>query len=348
MAIGMDVGDQYSHLAGVELGGKVLWRQRIRSTYSGVEKFFSEIPRGTRVVLEAGTHSPWISGILKELGHEAIVANPHQAGRAILANGGKNDDLDSELLGSFGLNSPNLLRPIVHRSPEAQADLAIVRARGGVVEARTKLIQAVRGMVKSSGHRLPVSSAEAFPRKCRELLPERLEPALVPLLETIEVLTQKIRGYDKKVDELSEKYPEISRLRTICGVGPLVAASYVLTLDDPRRFKRSRQVGPYVGLVSRQHESGENSPQLRITKAGDRDLRRLLVISSQYILSKNSEDSDLKRFGLRLAARGGKRAKRQAVVAVARKLAVLMHRLWVAEEVYDPFYSSRKAERLRA
>ena len=348
LAIGVDIGDRLSHVASVRHGGEVLSEGSVKNTPQHMEEFFSEVPKGTRIVLEAGTHSPWISALLEDIGLEVVVANANHAGRAILANGAKNDKLDAILLATFGLSSPSLLRPIQHRNRQAQADLSVIRARDGLVAMRTKAINAVRGMVKSAGARLPACSAEAFHRKVPDHVPDDLKPAVGPVLEAIEQLTQGIRGYDKKVEELGKKYPETERLQRISGVGPLISLAFVLTLEDPKRFKRSRSVGAFVGLVGRQHDSGESSPQLRITKAGDSYLRRLLVTAAQHALNRNGQDCELKRFGLRLAASGGKRGKKRAVVAVARKLAVLMHRLWSSGETYEPFYRSVKRESMSA
>jgi transposase len=157
------------------------------------------------------------------------------------------------------------------------------------------------------------------------------------VLETIASLTHKIRRYERHIEQLaSERYPETCLLRQVSGVGPLTALSFVLTLEDPGRFRRSRSVGAYLGLRQRQSQSGEQDPELRITKAGDHDLRRLLIGSAHYLLGPFGPDTDLRRWGLALAARGKKNAKKRAVVAVARKLAVLLHRLWVTAEVYEP------------
>jgi transposase len=159
---------------------------------------------------------------------------------------------------------------------------------------------------------------------------------LLPVLKQLELLTSQIKEYDRQVEGLGKKYRETEQLRQVNGVGAVTSVAYTLIVDNPDRFKRSRDAGPYLGLVPKQSESGEQSPQLRITKTGDRMLRRLLVGSAQYMLGPFGDDSDLRRFGLAMAARGGKNAKRRAVVAVARKLAVLLHRLWVTGEVYEP------------
>ena len=137
-------------------------------------------------------------------------------------------------------------------------------------------------------------------------------------------------------------YPEALLLQQISGVGPITALAFVLLVEDPRRFEQSREVGAYFGLVPRLDESSDSTPQLRITKAGDELGRRLLVSAAQYILGPFGPECDLRSHGEAIAQRGGKNAKKRAAVAVARKLAVLMHRLWIAKATYDPQYLAKK------
>jgi transposase len=197
-------------------------------------------------------------------------------------------------------------------------------------------------MVKSFGKRLPRCSTESFAKKVRPKLPAALRPALEPILDSIQELSARIRSYEREIERLAEEgYPETQPLRQIKGVGALTALAYVLTLEDPGRFSVSREVGPCLGLLPRRDQSGEHDPQRQITKTGDAFLRRLLVGSAHYILGPFGQDSHLRRWGLRLAERGGKHAKKRAVVAVARKLAVLLHKLWVSGEDYHPFYPAR-------
>jgi transposase len=222
-----------------------------------------------------------------------------------------------------------------------------LRARNALVEARTGLINSVRGLVKSMGARMPECSAESF-AKHGEAIPENLRATLKPLLEQVAALTARIRPYDGQIEIMAQKrYPQSELLRQVKGVGALTAVAYLLTLDDPARFAKSREVGPSLGLVPRPDDSGDRSPQLGITKTGDTMLRRLLVGSAHYILGPFGEDCDLRRLGLKLAARGGKNAKKRAVVAVARKLAVLLHSLWVTGEVYEPL-RNHTAQKSRA
>jgi transposase len=232
---------------------------------------------------------------------------------------------------------PKLLSPVRHRGSQAQADLAVVKARDGAVRARTLLINQVRGLVKAFGARLPKCSAESFSRKVTGSIPDELGPAVSPMLAAIGTLTREIGAYDRQVERIAmERYPQTKLLQQVAGVGPLTALAYVLTIEDPSRFRKSREVGPYLGLVPRRDASGDRDPKLGITKAGDPALRRLLVQAAHYILGPFGPDTDLRRKGIALAASSGSSGKKLAIVSVARKLAILLHRLWVTGEVYEP------------
>jgi transposase len=234
---------------------------------------------------------------------------------------------------------PNLLHPIQHKGEQVQADLALLHSRDLLVRNRSSQINHVRGTVKSLGERLPSCSAECFHKKVVSHIPQELQQSIEPVLELIEQITLQIKKFDQKIEEISkERYPETELLRQVKGVGPLTALAYILTLESPEKFQKSRQVGPYLGLTPRRDQSGETDKQLRITKAGSPFLRKLLINSAQYILGPFGEDCKLQRFGLRLASQGGKNAKRKAVVAVGRKLSVLLHRLWKFGEIYDPLH----------
>jgi transposase len=339
--MGLDLGDRYSQFCLVNRQGEVMERGRVATTATAMRKEFGG-RAAARMALEAGTHSPWVSRLLAELGHEVLVANPRKL-RMIYQSDSKNDRADAETLARVARLDTKLLGPIRHRTQEAQVDLAIIRSRDALIKARTQLINHVRGVMKSVGSRLPKSSSPSFHKKATAgLIPALLESALAPILETLETISEQIKNYDRRIEQLSrEKYPETELLTPVSGIGNLTALTYVLTLEDPERFSQSRAVGSFLGLRPRQADSGKQEPQLRITKAGDPLLRRLLVNSAQYLLGHFGQDCDLRRWGLELAKRGGKSAKKRAAVAVARKLAVLLHRLWNRAEVYDPFYQSR-------
>jgi len=335
LTIGLDLGDRFTEGRVLDASGEVVEAFRVRTTEPALSARLGSF-RPSRVVLEVGTHSPWVSRVVAREGHEPIVANPRRV-RLIAENDAKSDGVDAELLARLGRVDPSLLRPIVHRGAQAQRDRMLIQARDGFVRARTQLVNQVRGLAKALGTRMPSSSTEAFPKRVRATTPLELFPGLAPLLETIDRLTATIRQMDAEIERLCrERYPETELLRQVPGVGAITALYYVLTLEDPSRFARSRSVGAYVGLCPKRRDSGEQRPQLRITKAGDRLLRSLLVRCAHYVLGPFGPDTDLRRAGLRMAERGGQAAKKRAIVATARRLAVLLHRLWTTGEAYEP------------
>jgi len=340
LTFGIDLGDRHSHLCALDEHGTVIEESRLQSTPDGFRLRFAGLPPA-RIALEAGTHSPWASALLRDLSHEVLVANARKV-RSIYANDKKCDEVDAQQLARIARLDPKLLSPIEHRDRETRALLAMLRARSALVDSRTQLVNHVRGCLKSFGTRLPACSTLTFPRRAAWRIPRELRRALVPVLRTIAELTKRIVAFESRIEQNGKsRYPETQRLRQVGGVGPITSLLFVLTLEDPRRFKDSRAVGAYLGLRPGRSQSGGRDPELHITKAGDRDLRRHLVQSAQYILGAFGKDSDLRRFGLALASRGRKSAKKRAVIAVARKLAVLLHRLWITGSDYDPL---RQAE----
>ncbi len=344
MTAGLDLGDKHSYLCLIDQqSGEVMEEGRLRTTPEALRRrFASEQP--LRIAIETGTHSPWVSRLLEECGHEVLVANARKT-RLIYANKRKTDEVDAQNLARLARVDPKLLYPLKHRGEDSQAHLAIIRSRQALVGSRTKLVNHVRGAVKSFGARLPKCPARSFHNRAPEHIPEALRPALGPILEQIGSLTERIRDYDRQLQTLSEEhYPETQLLRQVEGIGPLTALTFVLTLEDPYRFEKSRSVGAYLGLVPATDRSGDSDPQKRISKEGDEMLRKLLVGSAHYVLGPFGSDSDLRRHGEKIASRGGKNAKKRAAVAVARKLAVLLHRLWITAEVYEPLRNTHRRQ----
>ena len=335
LTVGIDLGDRFSHYCILNEESEVIEEGRIATTASALERHFADEKR-LRIALECGTHSPWVSRLLEEMGHEVVVANTRKI-RAITASDSKNDRNDAERLARFAAYDVGLLSPIRHRSPQRQRDLSLLEARDAMVRARTMLVNAARGLVKSTGGRLPKCSTESFAGKAALAVPAGMESAITPLLQQVAALTQQIRSMDRQIAALEKRYPEVARLRTVPGVGPVIAAAYVLTLDSPEAAPTSRAAGAFLGLRPRQSQSGDSDPQHRISKAGNGYLRRLLVQAAQYVLGPFGPDSQLRRWGLRLAGSGGPRGKKRAIVAVARKLAVLLHHLWRSGQSYRPF-----------
>jgi transposase len=342
-SVGIDLGDKKCRFCFLDAKGDIVFEDALSTTQEEFKAYFSSIPKA-RIAIEVGTHSPWICELLETIGHTVYVANPRRM-ESIHKNRRKNDKVDARTLARLVRADPELLYPIRHRGAEVRHDLVLLRARDALVGVRASLINSMRGLVKSVGGRLPKCSVECFPNSVADSIPERLDPALRPMLEQIELLTAKIKKYDQLVEHLvTKKYPETGAPLQVKGVGPVTSLAFVLTIENPERFQKSRDVGAYLGLVPRQDESGDSSPQLRITKTGDVMVRRLLVNCAHFILGPFGEDSDLRRHGLKIAARGGKNAKKRSAVAVARKLGVLLHRLWMTGEVYEPLYNSSRME----
>ena len=339
---GLDLGDRYSYLCLVDTqSGDVVEEGRLRTTPEALRRRFAS-ERPMLIAIETGAHSPWASRVLEECAHEVLVANSRKT-RLIYSNKRKTDEIDAENLARLARLDPRLLYPIKHRDENSQAHLAIIRARQALVGCRAQLVNHARGAVKSFGARLPKCPAASFHKNAAGHIPEALLPALEPVLEQIASLTERIQKYDRKLETISrERYPETDLLRQVEGVGPLTALTFVLTVGDPHRFEKSRSVGAYLGLVPARDQSGERDPQKRITKEGDEMLRKLLVSGAHYILGPFGSDSDLRRHGQKIVSRGGKNAKKRAVVAVARKLAVLLHSLWVTGELYEPLRNAHR------
>ncbi len=343
ITIGMDLGDKFHMAVVFDSDGNELKIVKVTNTKIGISKFFKPY-RSAQVAIEACTHSPWISRLLNEMGLIVYVGNPRKL-RCIWDSIDKSDAKDARMLGMVCRLEPRLLHPIHHRSKQAQADLTTIKSRDMLVRSRTQLINHVRGIVKANGDRLPKCSTASFANRCSDHISNELWSALSPLFEIITQLNQQIKELEREIEQLSiKKYPETKYLRQVPGVGPITALSYVLYIEDPARFNKSRQVGPFLGLTPRRDQSGDVDKKLSITKAGNKYLRHLLVGCAQYIMGPFGPESNLRLHGLAIAARGGKNAKKRAAVAVARKLAVLLHRLWITGKEYEPFYNIQNKE----
>jgi transposase len=337
--VGVDLGDKRSRVCVLDSEGKILDEGSVVTSKAGFEHRFKTM-QSSRVVLETGTHANWVHDLVKQFGHEVIVANARKV-RAISANERKSDEADARMLARLGRMDVALLEPVSVRPEAARQDLTLLRARAALVSARTEIVNSVRGLSKALGHKLTKCSAASLHRHGVDPL---LQVAIEPMLRMLEQLTKTIRGYDREIVRLSRaRYPQTKLLRQVKGVGPISALYFVLVVGDTARFEDARDVGAYFGLVPRRDQSGGHDPQLRIDKTGDRMARTLMVQCSHHILGRFGRDSDLRRFGLKLAERGGKSAKKRAVVATARKLSVLLFSLLRSGEVYEPLRNSEKA-----
>jgi len=339
--IGIDLGDKNCEVCVLDQQGDLAKGFRLAMKGADLEKYFGSIGR-SRVAIEAGGQSRWVAEVIEGCGHQVFVANTRKVAY-IHDSDAKNDPGDAYKLAELVFLKPRLLHPIQHRSMAAQVDLSWIRAREALVEARTQLVNTVRGLSKSFGVRLSKCATESFTARLADQVPATIRGAVAPLLEMIDHLNEQIDYYDRMERQIArERHPKYELLEKVNGVGVHTALSFMLTIGDPERFAKSRMVGCYLGLRPKQKESGESKPQLGITKAGDEYLRKTLVNCAHYILGPHGEDCDLRRYGQRIGERGGKNAKKRAVIAVARKLAVLLHRLWVSGEAYEPLRNSRK------
>ncbi len=327
------------HVVGIDLGnvkhaicvtdrasGEILDERNITNHRESLRRLSQKYP-GALIAMEVGAHSPWISRFLAGLDHEVLVANPRKV-RAIFENDRKCDLYDARMLAKIARFDRSLLYPIEHQSEEAQRDLLQIKLRDSLVRRRVDLISSVRGTLKSLGIPLKSPNTNYFARHARRDLEGEHDATLgliEPILTALDAVTEQIKVLDKEIEALAAtRYPQTDLLMEITGVGVLTSLCFVLVVGDPERFIKSRDIGAYLGLVPKRDQSGDLDKELRISRKGDAYLRRLLVGSAQYILGPFGPECDLRTRGLALAARGGKRAKKKAVVATARKLAVVM------------------------
>jgi len=340
--IGVDLGDTKHAVCVTDKDGKFLEEFTLVNSAKALEQLVERFP-DAKIALEVGTHSPWISRFLKSKGVEVTVANARKL-RAIYDNDRKCDKLDARMLAKLLRVDPELLHPINHTSEEAQLNLIPVKLRDTLVRQRVKAIASLRGVLKSLGVRLRSPSSAAFTKQARAQLAEQQELLTIiePLLLAVDGLSAQIKHYDKVIAEAALAHTGCQRLQQITGVGPITALTFTLVVEETARFENPRDIGAWLGLVPRRDQSGSSDKQLPISKAGNRYLRNLLVQAAHYILGHFGPDCDLRRHGLKLAARGGKAAKKKAIIAVARKLAVLMLVLWQRELDYEPLKNAGK------
>jgi transposase len=338
ITIGIDLGDKKHAICVLNGTGEIIEEREMTNNRDCLRRLSKKYP-GARIVMEVGSHSPWTSRYLEKLGHEVIVANPRKV-RAIYQSERKCDELDARMLAKIARVDTTLLYPIQHGTERAQRDLLQIKMRDNLVRQRVDIISSVRFTLKSMGVKLPSPKTSCFPKRARVLLEKKdseLLGLIEPSLAVLDVLNAQVKELDKAIEKLGEeRYPQTLRLRKIVGVGSLTSLSFVLIVGDPERFASSRDVGPYLGLVPKRDQSGSVDKQLPISKAGNKYMRKLLVSAAQYILGPFGAECDLRAYGLRLVARGGRGAKKKAVIAVARKLAVIMLTIWQQELDYEP------------
>jgi len=341
--IGVDLGDKKHHVCVTDKDGVIIKECTIANDRPALRQLCQDYPCGS-VAIEVGAHSPWISRFLTAQGMKVTVANARKL-RAIYQNNRKCDQLDARMLAKLLRADRELLSPIQQGSEQAQKDLLAIKIRASLVRQRTGMVNTLRGVIKSMGMRIPSSSAEAFHVRAKEFLTEQpeLEPAIAPALKALETVTEQIRFYEKSIEDAARTHhPQALKLQQIPSIGPITSLAFVLSIEDPKRFKDPRDVGAYIGLVPRRDQSGETDKQLPISKAGNKYLRQLLVQCAQYLIGHFGPDCALRDQGLKLVARGGKAAKKKATIAIARKLAVMMIAMWQKGSDYEAFPERKK------
>lgn len=343
--IGIDLGDKKHHVCITDTHGAILKECIIPNDRAALKKLCEEYPKAA-VAIEVGTHSPWISRFLISHDMNVTVANARKL-RAIYQNDRKCDQLDARMLAKLLRADRDLLSPIQHGTAQAQKDLIAIKIRDSLVRQRVHIIATIRGVIKSLGLRIPSSSSEAFHHRAETFLTEHpeLAEAIIPALQSIQSLTDQIKHYEKTIQQSARAHhPQAIALQKIPSIGPITSMVFVLSIEDPHRFKDPRDIGAYLGLVPRRDQSGGTDKQLPISKAGNKYLRSLLTQCAQYLLGRFGPDCAIRQYGLNLAARGGKAAKKKAITAVARKLAVMMIALWQKGGDYQPFPATTNRE----
>lgn len=335
--IGIDLGDKNNWYCVLGKKAEVEDRGKVACELGAMKEFLKK-HKGSEVVIEAGTHSGWVSDLCGSLGVNVLVANPREVA-SIWKSSNKTDERDAEQLARLARADRKLLKPVETRERKHRLDLTLIKSREGLVRARVELVCLLRSLVKNFGYRLKETSTKCFSNQIQ--LPEELRGHLKGVLESIESLSKRIQEYDVAIQKQEENYPEVKKLQQVPGVGKITSMAYVLLVESPHKFKTSRDAGAYLGLKPKRDQSGKIDKELGISKTGNSMLRRLLVNCSQYILGRFGPDSDLKRFGHKLIQRGGRSAKKKAVIAVARKLAVLLHALWKSDQPYQPLRTQK-------
>lgn len=324
--VAMDVHDEYSQVCVMNQAREILMEAKIPTTRQALNDFFRQREK-SMVIYEAGPHALWISELLGSLGHETIACHARRV-RLIAESRNKNDRVDAEVLARLSLSDLELIKPIQQRSRQTLDQRSIVHARAALVETQKRLRTMLRGMVKPFGVRLATGKKRALAELATAKLPEHAAQSIDAILKTLSVLAEQIQKLTERVEQLADSHPAAARLQTIPGVGPLVSLSYIHAIEDPARFSRT-DIGPYLGLTpSNRSSAGKKLAPKEKGRPGDPYVRSLLVQSAWTLMNSRSQ-SDLARWGRRLSERiGGKKA----AIALARKIATLMHHLWFYDQ----------------
>lgn len=328
---GFDAGKMSSHFCIVNEAREVLRTGKVCNRARDLAKLFGAMAP-MRVVIEASSKSFWLADQLRCLGHQPVVVDPGRT-KAIGAARIKHDKLDARVLAE--LCQANLLAAVDQPCQETRLARMPVAVRAGLVRARAQLINTVRSIADSEGIEIPGSSPVRFTTAVElaaKPMPAAMAQALHPLIESIDALAASIAECDRSLAETAEKDPVMNLLQTCPGVGKICSAGFAYAIRDPKRFRSGRTVGAYLGLVPSLYASGKTYRSGHITKCGNHQTRWLLTMAANALL-RSKQDSAIKRWGLQLAARVG---RKKAVTAIARKLAAVLWAMWRNQRPFEP------------
>lgn len=329
--VAIDLHDEYSQICVMSTEREVLAEVKVPTRRAALSDFFRQRER-SRVIFEAGPHALWVGELLGELGHEVVACHPRRV-RLIAESRNKNDRVDAELLARLSLSDLELIRPIQQRTRKTLEQRSIVRCRASLVETQKRLRTMLRGLIKPFGVRLSAGKKRALIEAAATELPPLTRQSVDAILKTLQTIATQLHALNEAVERLAAEHPAATRLQSIPGVGPLVAISYVHAIEDPARFA-SCDIGPYLGLTpSNRSSAGKKLGPKDRGRPGNPYVRSLLVQAAWTLMNSRSE-SDLARWGRGLIERIG---AKKAAMAVARKLATVMHHLWLHEEDFRPF-----------
>lgn len=329
--VGIDVANKASAICVIDEQGEVVRRAEVATEVYELNKTLAGLDEA-RVVIESCPLAEWLAEVVEAGGHEAVIIDA-RAARHLVSSKKKTDARDAHTLAQ--LARTGWYNAVHRKSREARLLRSQLQARQGLVRTRKAMDSQVRGLLRAQGLRLGRVSAGEFAERVRALAGERvpgLLPYLEPLLSLYEQALVEARRLKRELERGSRREALRRRLQSVPGVGPLVSQVYVATVDEPGRFEHAEQVADYAGLTPRVSQSGESCYRGRITKEGDQLLRWHLV-EAAHVLLTHGRDCRLKRWGLALQRRKG---AGKARVAVARKLAILLWRLWMTGERFEP------------
>jgi transposase len=334
---GIDLHQNETEICVLDDSGAFVERARVKTSRETLRRRFDGLAP-MKVAMEAGGSSPWVARLIESMGHDVVVCAPRRV-RLIAESTMKTDEIDAEVLARLVRVDEGFLGRVTHRSESAQLQRGLMTARTALVSARSKWVHSARGILRSFGFRVPGGHTSRFHLRCAKVeMPDDLRAVVQPLLNQVEQVSAEIQAIEERLKSIAEANPIVQHLQKVPGVGTIVALYFVASIDDPDRFQRSRDVAAFFGLRPSLRGSGEICHYGRITKEGDPEMRRLLIQAAHGMINSRKRCA-LQQWALNIAARRG---KKKALVALARKLAVLLHHLWATGEVFQPFPQTPK------